>query len=123
MPKRKKVIIVDDDSRYREPLKEFLIRDADVETFIDPDAFAEKMTAPKDLQDVYLIVLDYCFDSFNAFDKDLVTYLREDLKYKGHLVLWSLEDKIPSKFSKNFDAILPKKLLSLSEIEQCLERS
>lgn len=123
MPKRKKVIIVDDDSRYRDPLKEFLIRDADVETFVDPDAFAEKNTMPRDLQDVYLIVLDYCFDSFNALDKDLVTYLREDLKYRGHLVLWSLEDKIPSKFSKDFDAILPKKLLSLSEIEQCLEKS
>jgi hypothetical protein len=68
-------------------------------------------------------VLDYCFDNFNALDKDFVSYLREDLEYKGHLVLWSMEDEIPSKYLKNFDAILPKKLLSLSEIEQCLERS
>lgn len=123
MPKKKKVIIVDDEIRFLEPLRDFLIRDADVETFVNPDEFADKFTLPKDIQDIYLIVLDYCFDSFNALDKDFVSYLREDLKYKGHLVLWSLEDKIPSKFSKNFDAILPKKLLSLSEIEQCLERS
>ena len=120
--RRKKVIIVDDDHRFRDPLEGFLSREAVVVTFDDPDAFAQAYKNPSDLLDVYLIVLDFRFDSYNALDKDLVSYLREDLEYRGKVVLWSLEDSVPMEFSRRLKAVLPKKLLSLGEIEQCLEK-
>jgi DNA-binding NarL/FixJ family response regulator len=119
--RKRKVVIVDDESHYREGLRDFLLREADVDTYESPDDFAEKFTRPSDLEEIYLIILDYRFDNYNAYDKDLVTYLREDLQYKGRVVLWSLEDEVPREFSRHLNAVLPKKILSLAEIDQCLE--
>lgn len=118
--RKKKVIIVDDEKSYREGLQDFLLREADVKTFESPDEFAECFTKPEDLYDIYLIVLDFRFDTYNAFDKDLVTYIRDDLKYKGKVVLWSLEDEVPREFYRRLNAVLPKKIFSLSEVEQCI---
>ncbi|MBI2603196.1 MAG: hypothetical protein HYW48_09075 [Deltaproteobacteria bacterium] len=119
--RKRKIIIVDDDPDYKDGLKEFLAREAEVVAYESPDDFAEHVKRQDDLRGVSLIVLDYCFDTFNALDKDLLGFIREDLQYKGKLVLWSLEDDIPQEYRKRFDGVLPKKLLSLAEIDQCLE--
>jgi hypothetical protein len=117
---KKKVIIVDDEPHYRDGLFEFLSGDAEVITFEDPDGFAEFFQAPNDLERVSLIILDYRFDQYNASDKDLVTYIRDDLRYKGNIVLWSLEDKVPQDFSCRLNAILPKKLMTFWEIDNLI---
>jgi PleD family two-component response regulator len=119
--KRRKIIIVDDEKDYREGLSEFLTRDADVVSYSHPDAFAEAHTDASSLDGVYLIILDYRFDNFDAYDKDLMTYIRDDLAYRNKLALWSLEDDFPVDFKERFDGILPKKLMSLPEIEQCMD--
>ena len=117
--RKPKILIIDDEKYYRDSLCEFLLREADVEAFESPDAFAEIYTEPKSIKDIALIILDFRFDSYDASDKDIVTYLREDLKFRGKIVLWSLEDDVPSEFSKHLDAVLPKKILSLAEIDEC----
>ncbi len=118
----KKIVIVDDEKDYREGLKDFLRRDGDIVTFSHPDEFAESHQTPESLKDVYLIILDFCFDTFDANDKDLASYIRQDLAFKKNLVLWSLEDDIPKDFKTHFDAVLPKKLMSLPEIELCIKQ-
>lgn len=120
MIRKKNVIIVDDEDGYREGLRDFLMRETDVITFKNPDEFSGCITKPEDLHETYLIVLDFHFDTFSAFDKGLVTYIRDDLKYKGKIVLWSLEDEVPKEFYKRLDGMLPKKVFSLSEVEKCL---
>ena len=122
MPRRK-VIIVDDDLNYREGLRGFLSREADVVAYASPDEFAQNMKNPPDLQGVSLIVLDYAFDTFNARDKDLIGLIRDDLAYRGNMVLWSLEDNIPKEYKQHFNAVLPKRIFSLAEIDQCLNTS
>ncbi|MFK7823624.1 MAG: hypothetical protein AB8G05_05680 [Oligoflexales bacterium] len=119
--RRRKCIIIDDEQHYREGLQEFLSRYCDVETFKHPDEFAETINSPEDLKGVYLIVLDYRFDTFDADDKDIVSFIRQDLNYKGKLVLWSLQDRFSEKFIEPIDAVLPKRLMTLPEIEQCIE--
>ncbi|MFK7824493.1 MAG: hypothetical protein AB8G05_10060 [Oligoflexales bacterium] len=119
--RRRKIIIVDDEKDYREGLSEFLARDADVISYSHPDEFAESHSDASSLEGVYLIILDYRFDNFDAHDKDLMTYIRDDLAYRNRLVLWSLEDDFPEDFKEQFDGILQKKLMTLPEIEQCME--
>lgn len=120
--RRKKVIIVDDEKHYRDGLEDFLKREADVVVYDSPDAFAEVYTCPNDVQDIHLMILDYRFDTYNAMDKDLACYIRDDLNFQGKIVLWSLEDEVPSAFLKNLDAKFPKKIMTLYEMEQCLEK-
>ena len=119
---RRKIIVIDDEKDYRDGMSEFLTRDGDVLSYSHPDEFAEAHQESDSLDGVYLIILDYCFDTFDASDKELVTYIREDLRYKGKLVLWSLEEDISYDFKSQFDGILPKKLMTLPEIEQCIEQ-
>ncbi len=87
---KKQVVIVDDEKKYRDGLAKFLSRDADVKTFHDPDAFAESFPEKGDLDNVFVVVLDYKFDTYSAHDKDLVAFIRDDLKFAGTIVLWSL---------------------------------
>ncbi|MFK7826804.1 MAG: hypothetical protein AB8G05_21860 [Oligoflexales bacterium] len=120
---KKKIIIIDDEKYYRDGLMDFLSPYAEVLTFKHPDEFGEKYQTPASLRGVSLVVLDYCFDTFDALDKDLVAYIRLDLSFKKHLVLWSLEDHIPCDYRDFFDAVLPKQLMTLPEIERCIESS
>ncbi|MFK7827874.1 MAG: hypothetical protein AB8G05_27245 [Oligoflexales bacterium] len=119
--RKRKCIIIDDEEHYRESLKEFLSRDCEIVTFKHPDEFAEAVSSPEDLIGVYLVVLDYKFDTFDAYDKDIVTYIRDDLSYKRNLVLWSLQDRFSQEFIEPIDAVLPKRLMTLPEIEKCIE--
>lgn len=118
--RKKKVIIIDDENHYRQGLSDYLKKEADVITFENPDAFAEMFTETDDLKGIHLIIIDYCFDNYSALDKDLVSYIRDDLKYRGLIVSWSLEDDLPKKFCEKLNAKLPKKLMKLYEIERCL---
>ena len=118
----KRVVVIDDDNKYRQGLAEFLSREAEVLTFNYPDEFSLKINEPEQLAGVCLVVLDYAFDTFSAFDKDVYSYLREELQYKGPIVLWTLEDKLPTNYARKFDAVLPKKFFSLAEVETCLKR-
>jgi CheY-like chemotaxis protein len=120
--RKRKIIIVEDEPNYRAGLSEFLSRDAEIIAFADPDECAQAITDQADLYGVSHIILDYRFDHYNMHQKDLVTYFRDDLKFRGKIVLWSLEDRFPDGFIEKLDAVLPKKLLSLPEIEQCIER-
>ena len=120
--RKRKIIIVDDEQNYRAGLSEFLSRDAEVLTFVDPDECAQAITDQADLYGVSHIILDYRFDHYNLHQKDLVTYFRDDLNFKGKIVLWSLEDRFPEGFINKLDAVLPKKLLTLAEIEEWIKR-
>ena len=117
---KKKIIIIDDEPDYRDGLFEFLSGDAEVIAFKEPDSFAEMFRAPNDLERVSLIILDYRFDQYSASDKDIVAYIREDLGYTGNMVLWSLEEKVPHEFSCRLNAVLPKKLMTLREINNLI---
>ena len=118
--KRRHFAIVEDTEAYRTALSETLSRDGVVKTFDCPDSFAEAFRSPQDLAGYELIVLDYSFDRFDASNKDLVTYIRSDLQYRKRLVLWSVEDDFPASFLSQVDAVLPKRLMTFPEIEQCI---
>lgn len=117
----KKVIIVEDDPLFGEDLKMFLEREANVSLYENPDALAQATQASSfSFEGVELLVLDYKFDNYNAWNKDIVTYIKE-LGYKGKILLWSLEDRFSKPFLKQVDGVMPKRLFSLAEAKQCLE--
>ena len=117
----KRVIIVEDDPLFGEDLKMFLEREIDVSLYENPDALAEAAQADSfSFEGVELLVLDYKFDNYNAWNKDIVTYIKE-LGYQGKIILWSLEERFSKPFLKQVDGVMPKRLFSLAEATQCLE--
>lgn len=116
-----KVIIVEDDPLFGEDLKMFLEREAEVSLFTDPDDLAEAAQEERvSLQEAKFLILDYRFDNYNAWNKDIVTYVKE-LGYKGKIILWSLENNVSKDFLQQVDGVMPKRLFSLAEAKQCLE--
>ncbi len=116
-----KVIIVEDDPYFGPDLKKFLEVEANVSLFSNPDALAQAAQESSiNFREADLIVLDYRFDSYSAWNKDIITYSKE-LGYKGKILLWSLEDDISEQFLEQVDGVMPKRLFSLAEAKQCLE--
>lgn len=130
--RKPKVIIVEDDQKFSDPFIKLLKREADVRHFETIEAFAEHFDGydsrfdeeeiERDhIEDYSLVILDYQFPRYNALKKDAMTFLREDLKFRGKAILWTKETDIPEFFAKQFDAVSPKVTMTLSEVYQCIE--
>lgn len=120
---KSKVVIVEDDPYFGPDLKMFLEQEANVSLFINPDSFAQTIQSENiSIRNIELIVLDYRFDVYNAWNKKIISYVRE-LGYKRGIILWSLEEEenISEEFLKQVDGIMPKRLFSLAEAKKCLE--
>ncbi len=117
---KKKILLIDDEKINRDGFIRYLRDEAEVKAFKDPDDFSEKICKPEDLENIYLIVIDFKFNGYDARDKDVLTYIRSDLNYKGYIAIWSLSSQIPDIVSKKCDAVFPKIFLSMAEIEAIL---
>lgn len=115
---KRKIIVVEDEKSYQDGWKEF-ISELEVEIIDDPDDFFVSYPLGSNLESVDYIILDYKFDNYTADDKELIQYIRNDLKYDGKIAIWSLEDDLPRDVTDLCDAVLPKKLMTLKELESC----
>ena len=117
--KSKKIIVIDDEVAFRNGWIEILPNNQ-VETFGNPDEFAEKYTEPGALSDVQCIILDYRFENHNAEDKNIVAYIREDLKFGSKIALWTLDDYVSPDILKGCDLKLPKRIMPIEDLEKWL---
>ena len=119
---KNKIIVIEDEPDYQEGWVEF-IPELDVEIINDPDEFFDSYPFGSSLENVEYIILDFKFDTYNAEDKEILSYIRQDLKYRGKIAIWSLEDDLPTEVFNHCDAVLPKKLLTLKELKLCFTKN
>jgi hypothetical protein len=111
------VILIEDSPVHAITLSAALTDDGyRVKVFKDPDDFAENFKDVGNINHVAAIVVDFHFDSYDAQDKDIVTYLRRNLGFNGKIIAWSLDDSLPPSFRQGCDFILPKKIFKLSQL-------
>jgi len=116
---REKIAIIEDDPYFASNLKMKLqmSADTDVDLYISPDDFAEKITSNEDVNLYSFIIVDYLYGNFNASHKGISSYIRNDLAYTGKIFLWTLEEECNIRVKGGYDAILPKKYFTLNQLK------
>ena len=113
------IIVVEDDKFTLDCFVDILSRDTEVVGFADPELFCEYCEDHKDkVSCAEAIILDYWFDFYNIGHKELVLYIRENLNFKGKILLFTHENEISDQTVKNIDGFLPnKKILCYKAIK------
>lgn len=106
-----KVIIIDNDQFYLHLFKFELAGKANILTFLGPNDF-EVFASKADVESANLIIVDFKYPFGNAIESALPEYIREDMGYKGKLVLYSHMDDFGvynRKVKEKFDGVIHKK--------------
>ncbi len=122
MAKKPLIFAVDDDQFYLDEIRMEIEKQANYKLFLGPNDF-EQHVNPSDIQEVDLILVDYDYGTGTAIKSQMAEYIRNDLKFKGKLVLCSLHEyflKDEEKIRKDYDAVLHKRDLSWERLEGIL---
>ena len=119
----KKIIVIDDHVENLNGWKDLYSKNKNValDLYLEPEAFFEHyaygpLKKLNPLTDV--IIMDYMFGEYTAGDQEAVSYIREDMGFKGSLFIWTnLEEFEIPDLIKAQAVVIPKKLLSLEELK------
>ena|SRR3990167_9497272 len=118
------ILAIEDDEFYIKELHMELDGRADFKSFTSPSNFELQVT-PEDIDKANLILVDYDYKTGTAVKSKLAEYIRQELDYKGKLVLCSLLSNFKQdnrKIRKDYDVVIHKKELSWEKLDQILNQ-
>lgn len=122
MNKKPLILAIDDDPFYLNEIRLELEGHADCKLFQGPNEFEELVTK-EDILRASLIVVDYDYGAGTAIKSGIAGFVRNNLGYKGKLVLCSLHEDFredEKQVRKDYDVVMHKRDLSWERLEQCL---
>lgn len=106
------VLAIDDDRFYLNEMALELEGKARYKGFLGPNDFEDEVNE-EDIASADAILVDYDFGRGNAVQSSLAKHIRENLGFKGRVILWSLHDHFSkgdqAEIAKDYDAVMSKK--------------
>jgi hypothetical protein len=119
------ILAIDDDQFYLDEIRMEIEDHADYKLFLGPNDFEQRIT-PEDIKAASLVLVDYDYGSGTAVKSQLAEYIRQELNFKGKLVLCSLHEffmKDEKRVRQDYDTVLHKRDLSWEKLKGILEQA
>lgn len=105
------ILIIEHDPYYIQEVDEAIKEKATKRSFETPNIFQDRVTL-EDIEKANLILIDYKYPQTNAIECGIVHYIKNTLKYKGKVVLFSQHRSFPKActtlIEKSFDGFISK---------------